>query len=173
MALTDFLAFEPFNELRQRMSASELGQFELFNPDWHLTGQERSQLARVGLTVGADKVQMLLDFTLVYKNSRILVADQQYFHLASCSALKPRSEYFITTSLRGAPSGLTVCPHCLQRLTYDGYDMTKARRENYSQRVRDTFRLTDFWQRYPQYPVSEKREMRRTLECVDDIKKSS
>lgn len=163
MQLADFKTFEPFNKLRQKMNACQLGHFELFDPYWHLTGDERSQLARKGVLVDRTSVQMLLDFTVVYKNSRVLVCDEEVYHIACCDALPSTRRLRIAASLQGASSS-DVCSSCLQRLNYDGFDLSKARRENYSRRVRDSFQLTEFWRRYPLYPVSEKREMRRPLE---------
>ena len=73
MALPDFTEFEPFNSLRAQMGTDRLGFFELFDPTLHLTGIERSELAHQGLTLSRREVRCLLDFTLVYKNSRPIV----------------------------------------------------------------------------------------------------
>ncbi len=164
MALTDFLDFEPFNQLRTKMNANSLGDFELFDPHWHLTGIERSQLERDGITASASQLHMLLDFTLVFKNSRVLVIDKHYYHVACCDRLFIQAEYQIATSLRSMQLGKVICPDCLQRLNYDGYDRTKARREAYSEKVLDSFQLSAFWKHYPMYPVSEKKEMRKPLQ---------
>ncbi|MEJ2042207.1 MAG: hypothetical protein P8X74_04295 [Reinekea sp.] len=147
-----------------KMGAADLGSFELFDPNWHLTGMERSQLEREGLEVSAFQLQMLLDFTLVYKNSRILLEDKTCFHVARCGQLSISDRCTIATSQRGLNSSSQVCQACLQRLGFNGYDMTKARREAYSHKVLETFQLSSFWKQYPMYPVSEKRDKRKSLE---------
>lgn len=72
MELTNFLEFEPFNQMRECMGTDQLGQFELFDPDRHLTGEERSVLARHGLLLPRSSLGRLLDYCLCYKNSRWL-----------------------------------------------------------------------------------------------------
>lgn len=160
--LPDFVQFEPFNRLRNEMNAVNLGSFELFNPDFHLTGDERSALARKGIGVAKSSLHHLLDFSLVYKNSRVLVIDKKLFHLASCETLPDQAIYLVATSLVGEQS-LTVCPDCLKRLQYKGYDPVKARREAYSRQILDDFRLSEYKSKYPFYPVSEKRELRKQI----------
>jgi len=67
MKLPDFLEFTPFNNLKERMQVTKLGQFELFDPVHHLTGVERSDLDRFGIMVPLSDIHHLLDFTLVFK----------------------------------------------------------------------------------------------------------
>lgn len=160
--LPDFTLFEPFNRLRSDMNASKLGYFELFNPDYHLTGDERSVLARQGLEVGKSSLHHLLDFSLVYKNSRVLVIVGKRFHIASCESLPNQTTYRVATSV-GDEQSLKVCPDCLKIMHYKGYDPVKARREAYSRQILDDFRLTEYKSKYPFYPVSEKRELRKQI----------
>ncbi|MFT4674801.1 MAG: hypothetical protein ACI9PX_000948 [Reinekea sp.] len=163
MSLPDFTEFDPFNSLRAQMGTDRLGFFELFDPAFHLTGIERSELAHGGLTVSRHEVRSLLDFTLVYKNSRLIVLDGQCFHLAECPNL-PRSENLhISSSLAPLDGAGSVCSTCLQKLQYQGYDAHKARKESYSREVLDRFSLDQFWTDFHLYPVSEKRDIRKSL----------
>ena len=160
--LPDFLDFEPFNELREKMQATELGFFEIFNPLHHLTGIERSDLDRVGVTLARQQLTYLLDFTLVYKNSRVIVADARRFHVAYCSDFPLQETLVASTSIVDAEV-LNVCEHCLARLHYKGYEPLKARKEAYSLQVLDQFQLSQFWAQFPLYPISEKRDIRKYI----------
>jgi hypothetical protein len=163
MKLPDFLEFEPFNRLRTEMNAEKLGYFELFDPNYHLTGGERSELDRHGLTVNEELVSQLLDFTLVYKNTRVCLLDDQSYHIAACKSLSFMPQYRIVTSVKSIGKKLSVCRNCLQLLQYKGYDDVKARKEAYSIQVFEQFTLDDFWSQYHLYPVSEKRDMRKPI----------
>lgn len=167
MDLPDFTEFEPFNQLREKMAADELGFFELFDPAHHLTGIERSELNRHGLTVTLSQLQQLLDFTLVYKNSRVCIADQGRFHIANCGELPKDLSVSIFTSLKAGVNSVMVCKSCLQKLQYKGYDAVKARKEHYSLQVFEQFKLETFWQSHHLYPVSEKREMRKPVSLLE------
>lgn len=163
MLLPDFNEFEPFNQLRSKMQANEQGYFELFDPNVHLTGVERSKLARTGMRVPPTSIYHLLDFTLGFKNSRIVVVDGSTYHLARCEQISEQSEYLVASASRALNSEVTVCRACLQKLHFDGYDSVKARRQAYSESVWQTFSLEKFWQKYPVYPISEKRNARKSL----------
>lgn len=164
MELPDFTNFGPFNEMRRKLGTDKLGYFELFDPAYHLTGQERSDLARSALEVNVGEMSRLLDFTLVYKNSRVILRDEDCFHLCVCRTFpSDRPTFVVSTSESAFVDDLTVCGDCLQTLHYKGYDATKARKEAYSEQVRKGFRLSEFWSVYTQYPVSEKRDKRRAL----------
>lgn len=164
MSLPDFTEFDAFNELRERMGADKLGHFEWFDPVWHLTGQERSDLERQSLQIHRDRIMALLDFTLVFKNSRVLVLDTSCYHICNCKRLPSELQLSVATSLRPTQTkALNVCRDCLQTLHYQGYDLTKARKEAYSHQVFETFKLAAFWRQYPMYPVSEKREKRKPI----------
>lgn len=163
MPLPDFTDFAPFNELREKMGATQLGYFELFDPKVHLTGNERSQLDRSGIQVMAAELHQLLDFTLVYKDSRVWVADQHHYHLSFCKSFPPDDSLRIGTSLQALKEDIAVCPDCLQILQYQGYDALKARKEAHSRRVMEQFSLPEFWQSHRLYPVSAKKNLRKAL----------
>lgn len=116
MELMDFTDFAPFNSLREKMGADELGYFELFDPAIHLTGSERSELETRGVLRPLSAIKILPDNTLAIKNSRVLIynpdegwyrARREYpmFHLAKCSMLDetarehPDLEYLVTTRI--------------------------------------------------------------------------
>ena len=164
MQLQDFLEFEPFNQLRAAMGTDQLGYFELFDPNIHLTGEERSQLDRQGLTLARQQVGRLLDHTLCYKNSRVVLVGQGCYHLSHCEALQADHEVTIATSMQPLSPVLSVCPACLQLLGYQGYDAQKARKEGYNARVLADFALPQFWQEYPPYPIKRDRELVKALD---------
>lgn len=160
--LPDFLSFEPFNRLRVSMNATELGHFELFDPNLHLTGEERSLLAKQGIEINHTALQHLLDFTLVFKNSRVIVIDEDCFHIACCVSLPKKPMFQVATELVKA-TGQRVCSDCLKILHYKGYDPIKARKEAYSRQILMDFKLSEYKSKYPFYPVSEKRELRKPI----------
>lgn len=164
MNLTDFLNFEPFNEMRDKMGADRLGQFELFDPDVHLTGDERSVLARQGMAIERQRIGRLLDFTLSYKNTRVVLVERNRLHIAHCPELPEGDPVTIATSLRPFDHPPRVCPACLQHLTFKGYDETKARKERYNASVLDRFSLEEFWKEYPPYPLNRDRELVKPLD---------
>lgn len=164
MKLQDFKAFDPFNRLRERIGTEQFGFFELFDPERHLTGEERSTLARKGVVVPQAMVGRLLDFTLVYKNSRVAVIDEKHLHVANCERLPSKDALRLATS-SNAPGALrSVCPECLQLLNFKGYDEHKARKEGYNRSVLETFTLDAFWRSYPPYPLKLGRELVKPLE---------
>ena len=90
MQFPDFLEFEPFNQLRAQMGAEALGEFEFFDPQKHISAEEKQQLLR-GLEITSAQVLKLIDNTLAYKNSRVLVSlwepanlEDWFYHLAAC-----------------------------------------------------------------------------------------
>ncbi|MCH8533342.1 MAG: hypothetical protein LAT65_21095 [Saccharospirillum sp.] len=164
MKLQDFKAFDPFNRMRERMGTEHFGFFELFDPERHLTGEERSLLARKGVSVPQAMLGRLLDFTLVYKNSRVALIDDHHFHVANCEHLISKATVRLGTASRAFGPSLTVCPGCLQLLSYKGYDEQKARKEGYNRSVLERFTLDAFWRSFPPYPLKLGRELVKPLE---------
>jgi hypothetical protein len=162
--LFDFLTFEPFNRMRAQMGTDQLGQFELFDPDRHLTGDERSILAREGALLPRGELGRLLDHCLCYKNSRIAVLEEGVLHLARCDGLPQIAQYRVGTSTRALEGFDTVCPACLQILSYKGYDEQKARKERYNQQVIERFSLEAFWSDHIPYPLNRDREKVKPLD---------
>ena len=164
MKFPNFLQFKPFNHLREAMGASELGQFEFFDPHLHLSHEER-QLLLSGLQVDKSQLRVLLDKTLAFKNGRVLISllepnpmsqEDWAFHPAACD---------ITLQLRGSLRATTcapihahgkfqVCGDCLQLLHYKGFDAVRNRHRHYSQRLHEEFNLEEFFRQFPAYPLS-------------------
>ncbi len=179
MKLPDFLEFEPFNQVRSAMGATELGAFEFFDPRLHLTAAERELLAG-GLTLGWAALRCLHDYTLAYKNSRVLIwardPGQSWaapgYHLAYCRVLqqlrrqRPDLPLVAATQLPPPdPWPWRVCPDCLQQLQFRGFDAARARHRDYSDRVLEAFELADFFHDYPVYPITS--AVLRALDAVE------
>lgn len=164
MKLIDFLNFEPFNRMRAQMGTEQLGQFELFDPLLHLTGDERSVLVRTGLQLPRTALGRLLDHSLCYKNSRIAVLDDEVMHVAMCERLPDKHLLMVGTDLRALGKSSVVCSDCLQILNYQGYDEHKARKERYNQQVIERFSLVAFWSDYTLYPLNRGREKVKPLD---------
>lgn len=101
MKLPDFTQFEPLNELREKMGA-ELRDYGLPNPH-RLTTQEIKELGKSGIEIPLDKVRVLDDGTLAYKNRRVILYIRDInsyqnrpieednlprFHISNCSTLE-------------------------------------------------------------------------------------
>ncbi|WP_426417651.1 hypothetical protein [Aestuariirhabdus sp. LZHN29] len=182
MKLTDFLHFAPFNRLREQMGTRRLGYFELFDPRYHLTGDERVGLAREGLVLAPGQLQRLVDRTFAYKNSRVLCYPEQssgaqlqlsppVYHVTDCADLveKLRPSGKGTPHLRVTTSGsgvfplrvdgevelrqFQVCEICLQQLGFEGFDAQRNRRRAWSLQLLEAFTPERFFARYRQYPV--------------------
>ncbi|WP_111640398.1 hypothetical protein [Marinimicrobium alkaliphilum] len=163
MELPDFLGFAPLNSARSLMGAEQLGHFEFFDPRLHLTADERTTLADPGLNLGWAQLRCLHDYTLTYKNSRVLVILEREqleptYHLAFCRVLQGRNrsepgQHFWVGTCLPENQVLQVCGECLQQLQFKGYDGARTRHRDYSERVRAGFELSAFLQRYPVYPV--------------------
>ncbi len=169
MKLPDFLEFEPFNDIRQRMDAQTLGDFVFFDPRRNLTGLERSSLAREGLAIDDQDLRVGEDFTLIYKDSRVVMfcsepqlLTDRYYHLAGCELVEQLRQTDLsqsawqlrTTEPASSARQYQVCSGCLQRLRYQDYDQYRHRHRSYSERVLESFSLDEFFSQYPMYPVS-------------------
>jgi len=177
--LPDFLQFEPFNRLRSDMGAEELGDFTFFDPKRHVTGLERLSLGNEGLEVAVSELRVLNDFTLAYKDCRVVLyahADETssseqntgaivFYHLADCPvvmdlrnvdpALSREGSWHVYSNGEALGVRNRVCNQCLQRLRYQNFDAVRQRHREYSERVEDAFSLADFFKRYPSYPLAD------------------
>ena len=172
MKLPDFLSFEAFNQLRQTMGAEELGDFVFFDPKRHLTGLQRLSLEREGLALSPAELRPLGDFTLAYKDTRVLLyqppvsAEQGrlFYHLADCPSVyelqgnETEPHWWVRANnpnLIYSNVDYRVCSQCLQRLRYQDFDAARNRHREYSKRVQEDFDLEAFFLRYPSYPINE------------------
>ena len=173
MKLPNFLEFDAFNKIRATMGAEELGDFVFFDPKKHLTGLERLELQADGLPVSADVLSAASDFTLIYKDSRVLVylanpleGADWLFHLSDCDLMRKYREdnrlcdFQAKTFLPTHNSGTyKVCTDCLQKMRYQNFDGVRNRHREYSQRIEDSFNLDEFFNLYPIYPVVMRQEV--------------
>lgn len=157
MKLPDFLQDEAFNRLRQHMGATELGQFELFDPSRQLTWSEREALAGPGLNVAGNDLRVLKDKTLAYKNSRVWVEQEGVYHLAYCQPMQSLRHHgpqlHTGTSEWPASKEGGVCLECLALLQYQGIDARRLRRTEFVEQMREHFSLEEFCREYPFYPI--------------------
>ena len=165
MKLPDFTEFEPFKQLRLSMKARKAGHFELFNPQMHLTGRERSELDQQGRLVSLQRLKRFADDTWGLKNTRLVVylAEADDYHLAQCEITQgwePGQQVWVTTRRAGQlPLGAQgetqrqVCAHCLQLLGYKGFDLNRNRKIAYSKNLLKIFSRDEFFQVYKLYPV--------------------
>lgn len=171
MELPDFLEFEPFNELRERMGADKLGYFEVFDPKRHLTGEERAVLRTHGVKVTRSQVQFLGDHTLAYKNSRVGLFVDGVLHVTRCQALDNFTEGTAVSSHAAAQTTLNAesttedrapqaCEHCLHQLRFAGIDLDKERKVHHNKKILNEFRLEHFFDVYPDYPLYERTHVR-------------
>ncbi len=152
MNLPDFTDFPPLLALRKKMGATELGQFDFFDPVLHLTGEERIQLAGPGIAVGTMALRKLLDHTVAYKNARVIVWQPQCaeYHLCWCKNFPQLPDVFVGAR---KPAGMSVCSECLDHLQYDGHNSHRHRHQDYYAQVRKHFDVATFFQRFPHYPI--------------------
>lgn len=104
MRLPNFLGFEPFNQLRQSMGATKLGNFDIVITTTSITFEEKKLLESSGVEIDSlDSIFELEDGTLAFKDTRVLlyirdvnVSSGRYsqtktlpkFHLSWCATLK-------------------------------------------------------------------------------------
>lgn len=165
MKLPDFTEFEPFKQLRLSMGARKAGHFELFNPEKHLTGRERSELDQQGKQFPLHRLKRYADNTWGLKNTRLTVylAEASEYHLAQCAITQSWQEntsVWVSTRRTGdlplganKSSSRQACADCLQLLAYKGFDLQKNRKIAYSKNLLNTFSREEFFQLYTLYPV--------------------
>ena len=164
MKLPDFTEFEPFKQLRLSMGARKAGHFELFNPDKHLTGRERSELDQQGKQLALQRLKRYADNTWGSKNTRLTVylTEANDYHLAQCTVTQgwqTNQTVWVSTRRTGnLPLGdkstsRQVCAECLQLLNYKGFDLQKNRKIAYSKNLIKIFSREEFFRIYTLYPV--------------------
>lgn len=156
MQLPDFLEDSSLNALREKMGATKLGTFELFDPNKQLTYSERETLADTGLAIFSQELRVLKDKTLALKNSRVWLKEDGY-HLALCPKvqqlrLQP-NEFQVGTFQWPNSKQHPVCLECLAVLQYQGIDARRLRRLEFAEQISEQFSLAEFQQSYPFYPL--------------------
>ncbi|GLR62968.1 hypothetical protein [Marinospirillum insulare] len=165
MKLPNFTEFEPFKQLRLSMGARKAGHFELFNPDKHLTGKERSELDQQGKLLPLHRLKYYADTTWGLKNTRVAIylESASDYHLAQCKvtqAWEVNTSVWVSTRRTGnlplgahLASSRQVCADCLQLLNYKGFDLQKNRKIAYSKNLIQNFSREEFFRIYTLYPV--------------------
>lgn len=167
MDLPDFLEFEPFNTLRERMGADKLGYFEVFDPQRHLTGEERAALRTQGIRVARSQLMILGDHTLSFKNSRIgLIADDT-LHVTRCKHIVGMEEGMAISDDEAwqalaiqLDQPIEVCGECLHQLRFAGLDLDKERKQHHNRKIIAEFRLARYFAEHPDYPLYERTHVR-------------
>lgn len=165
MKLPDFTEFEPFKQLRLNMGARKTGHFELFDPEKHLSGRERSELDQQGRRLPLHRLRRFADATWGLKNTRLVIyrPEDKDYHLAQCDVTQEwQADQLVWVSTRRTgllPLGSEgdverqVCAECLQILGYKGFDLNRSRKIAYSKNLLKTFSRDDFFKLYKLYPV--------------------
>ena len=158
MKLKSLDDFPGLTELREQMDADELGEFELFDPQRHITYSEREALNLGELSLQSQQLRILKDKTLAFKNTRVWLSWPEEinpsYHLAGCDQVQKRRHMKQTLITGSSMEGLNVpiCIECLQLLKYQGLDARRGRRLD-SESLQKEFSLTEFQQQYPFYPL--------------------
>jgi hypothetical protein len=156
MEIKSFDDFEPFNKLRKKMGAEELGSFELFDPQKQITYSERELLELGEFEIPSTGLRILKDKTIAFKNTRLWLTWPQHdlFHLAACDQVQKR-RHQKSSFMAGLhqSTGHSVCLNCLQLLKFDGLDARRSRRLDLAETIQKEFKLIDFQKDYPFYPL--------------------
>ena len=158
MKLKSLDDFPGLTELREKMGASELGEFELFDPQRHITYSEREALNLGELNLQSQQLRILKDKTLAFKNSRVWLSWSEelnpVYHLAACQSVQKRRHMKQAFSAGIGFSGVDVpvCVECLQLLKYQGLDARRGRRLD-NETLQREFSLEEFQGQYPFYPL--------------------
>ena len=156
MDIKSFEDFEPFNKLRKKMGADQLGSFELFDPQKQITYSERELLELGESEMLSTSLRILKDKTIAFKNARLWLTwpEHEYFHLAACDQVQKR-RHQKSSFIAGIqqPTDHRVCLNCLQLLKFDGFDARRSRRLDLAETIQKEFKLADFQKVYPFYPL--------------------
>lgn len=152
MKLPDFLEFDSFNKMRELVGTDKLGYFEFFDPATQLTGEERSELSLVGIVTKGRFVRLLSDHSLGYKNSRIVILDDNKVHLTQCREIRQLEEFHLAIPGKILKDN-KPCLQCLHDLRYQGFDMVRERKKVHSEYVLENFSFDQYFSMKPLYPI--------------------
>lgn len=149
MKLFDFTSDEKLNQLRQLMGAEQLGRFELFNPDLHLSWQERQLLAKQWVEIESNIFHTGAENLLYFKNSPVVIRLENTFHFSLCDDIKKRISQGKTTGVDATTcvalmDGASNCAYCLHAVSYEGYDAYRHRHQQYNENILKNFNLIRF-----------------------------
>jgi hypothetical protein len=149
MNLADFTLDETLNHLRKKMGADKLGRFELFNPDLHLSWEQRQLLARQWVNIEGNILHTGTENLLYFKNSPVITKVDGVFHFALCDEIKKK----ITQGKLAKAEATTCiellnnaqnCTYCLHAVSYQGFDAYRHRHQQYNEKILKDFNLIRF-----------------------------
>ena len=155
MKLVDFKQSESLDRLRNEMGMEGYGQFELFDPNRHLSWQERQNLNSNWNDISSSALHAYGDKTLAYKNSHIFCLNDDKVHFALCDQIKKSIQQGKMTSASITLNATlltdcTVCQYCLHAVDYQGFDVYRHRHQEYNANILKQFNLqTYITNKYP------------------------
>ena len=149
MKLIDFKQVEPLDYLREKMGMEDYGKFELFDPNRHLSWQERQRLGLEWHEVSSASLHAYSDKTLAYKNSHIFCLHNEEIHFALCDKIKKNMQQgkmpSVNVTLKSELlSGHNVCQYCLHAVSYQGFDVYRHRHQEYNENILKQFNLLNY-----------------------------
>jgi hypothetical protein len=149
MKLIDFKQDQALNKLRSSMGTDNYGLFELFDPNKHLSWQERQNLHLGWQSVQSSFLRTQGDKTLGYKNTHIFCQHDENLHFAFCDQLKKHMQQGKLPSVNitlneAAFNKQPVCHYCLHAIAYQGFDVYRQRHQEYNQNIIKNFDLTQY-----------------------------
>lgn len=156
MRIKPFDDFQPFNKLRKKMGAGNLGSFELFDPQRQITYSERECLEEGVFEIESSRLRILKDKTIAFKNTRLWLSwpEHENFHLAACDQVQKRRHAKLSffAGLNDV-TDKSVCLECLMLLKFDGLDARRSRRLDLAETIQKEFKLGSFKEVYSFYPL--------------------
>lgn len=149
MKLIDFRQDQTLDSLRSLMGTDEYGLFELFDPNRHLSWQERQNLNSQWNVISSSALHAYNDKTLAYKNSHIFCEHENQIHFAFCDQLKKNIQQgklpkVGVTLKEELLNNQDVCQFCLHAISYQGFDAYRHRHQEYNQNIIKNFNLNDY-----------------------------
>lgn len=149
MKLIDFKQSDSLDHLRKKMGMEDYGKFELFDPNRHLSWQERQRLSNEWIEVLSSSLHAYNDKTLAYKNSHVFCLHDEQVHFAFCDKIKKNMQQgkMPTVSVTINPEMLHdqgVCQYCLHAVSYQGFDVYRHRHQEYNENILKQFNLLNY-----------------------------
>ncbi|MFT6153800.1 MAG: hypothetical protein ACJA0E_001299 [Bermanella sp.] len=149
MKLIDFKQDQALDKLRSDMGTDSYGLFELFDPNRHLSWQERQGLHTGWQSIQSSSLRTQSDKTLGYKNTHVFCQHEETAHFAFCDQLKkhmqqgklPRVNITLNDTIL---KNEQVCHYCLHAISYQGFDVYRHRHQEYNQKIIKNFNLNQY-----------------------------